>query len=89
MASNLPIERIVSDYLDGCIEIIQSKDCTWCKKGQWRVVLILAVPKEGDETGFSVKCAVQCKDCLALESKEWNFKPEKHEPVYKSIKVKP
>jgi hypothetical protein len=73
--SHIPVENIVSAYLGDCIRAIQQKHCNWCKDGQWRVVIILAMPLEGDEIAFTVKCGVQCYKCLALESKEWKFTP--------------
>lgn len=86
--SNLPVENIVSAYLSQAIRAIEQKNCSWCKAGRWRVVLILAVPREGDETGFMVKCAVQCGSCLALERKEWPFDPTIRLEIVRQEKIK-
>jgi len=82
--SQIPIENLVSHYLGDAINIIQEKPCSWCNKGNWRVIIILAVPKEGDETGFMVKCAVQCPKCLSIEKKEWPFDPTRKASIMTS-----
>lgn len=85
--SNLPVENIVSAYLSQAIRAIEDKNCSWCKDGNWRVVLIMAIPEEGDSQAFLVKCAVQCQKCLALEKKEWPFNPTIRKEVVKPEKI--
>lgn len=75
MVSSMSIESILARYLRACINAIQEKPCEFCGKGHWFVIIILAVPVEGHETDFSVKCGVQCHMCKSLENREWRYNP--------------